>query len=152
MPKPPLAEFVDDRSLDGSIGLLRRISPAWVDFEDPDGAGKPRIRGPAFQRHTIKVAQQYGYSDRCMSLGLEEGVLQAGGLDKMLANWSGYGLARVTAADLRETSFGLQRAPEPDLGEPWHVVAFALGSSNAAKKAQGVLAARAELLIPPTRP
>ncbi len=150
MPSPRLAHFDDDPELQGEVGLIRRIRPDWVDWTQLDAESKPRISGIAFQLQTQAVAEAKGYPSRCMSFATErEVLLYDESLDVLLVGWEGYGLAKVEASVLRAETFGLQAVPE--LGEPWHVVAFPLISRSRAKTAQEPLARAAKLIRVPTR-
>jgi hypothetical protein len=150
VPNPPLREFVDDPQISGTVILLRRIPPSWVDW-DETREGVPRVTSAAFQLQTLIRATELGYPGRCLSLALEEVVLRhSDGLDALLADgWSGYGIAKLDAALLRSEDFGLQLVEEVD--EPWHVAAFPKTSEKRAKKAQSVLAAGSRLVRSPAQ-
>jgi hypothetical protein len=87
-----------------------------------------------------------------MSLALERILMQdENGLDALLAgDLAEFGVARVTVGQMREQKFGLQIVPE--VGQPWHLVAFPLASISKAKSAQTPLAENCELVRVPQRP
>lgn len=153
MPQPPLEAFVDDPLIDGPMGLLRRLNPGWIIRSDdgvvaPDENGRIVVSGSAFQQQTLDVATNKGYPGRCMSLGIKEEIFGvAGQLDIFQLNPEEFGVGEVKAHDLREQGFGLQRVAEIDM--PWHVVAFHLGSTSQAKKAQTPLARNCDVHFPP---
>lgn len=153
MPQPPLEAFVDDAALSGEVPLLRRLRPDWVDWDDLDDHGLPRISGMGFQVQKKEFALQRGYPGPCLSLVLEEeAVAEAESLEALLIKSPGYGLARLSAGALRSFGFGLQLVPEPALDEPWHVAAFHLESLSQAKRAKPKLAASAKLVVVPDPP
>lgn len=146
MPDPPLVAFVDDPTLSGDIRLLRRVKRTWLEASQ---SGDLRVTSFAFQLQAAETARHKGYPDRCMSVALESIVIsERGDIRAMLDDYDGYGLAVVTAGLLRECRLGLQHVPE--LGEPWHVAAFSMGSNQDMKKAKTLLARNCGLLIAPS--
>jgi hypothetical protein len=151
VPDPPLEHFEDDESLDGDEGLFRRLRPDWVVWDENDPSKISRVSSVAFQLQSPEVAERLGYPGRCMSIALERTVMEnPRGVDALVGGpLANYGIARVTAGQMREQQFGLQIVPEVD--EPWHVVAFPLDSISRAKTAQTPLAEKCKIVRVPQR-
>lgn len=116
--------FVDDTTIGPDVLLYRRITPQWIDWDNLDAQGRPRIKSAAFQDYPAQKALAMGYPGPCMSVGLEP-VLREHGHEavKMLDEHPGYGLAALIVGKLRETGEqGVMPRPEP--AEPWHGVVF----------------------------
>jgi len=142
VPNPPITAFVDDPAIDGEFALLRLINPSWWRRNEgallKDQHGLPTVTSQAFQLQKLERAQELGYPGQCMSftqqaprLGLSGGILSA--VDAR----PDCGLGRITAQILRRHDFGLQVVPEDH--DPWHTVAFPLGTLNP-RNAQSPLA------------
>lgn len=154
MPEPEPRELQDDQTLAGDVPMLRQINPkraaSCVDWSQLDDGGIPRLRGGAFQRASLAVAQKFGYPMRTLSLYVEAAVLDEYGT---VAAWAeavrpGWGVVRLSAGLLRsEGDFLIER---DDLnGWIGHAVAWAGGSSSRADTAQKPLADGSQWVVAP---
>lgn len=147
--------LVDDRELEGDIPLLRQINPNPaannVDWEDLDAGGFPRLRSAAFQRASKKIASQEGYPEQTLSVYLERVVLDSyGSVEAWLrvVGRPGYGVARVTAQQLRQLgSLSLRR--DDHRGFIGHCVGWAAESGSKSRAGEPALAEVAEWVVKP---
>ena len=99
--------FEDDPSIFGDERLFRRIPRSWVDWNE---SGNPTISSAAFK-------------DPELSVYLESVMASAGRPPtEAILNYSGYGLAAITAAHARAQNQRVARDPLPE--EPAHGVVY----------------------------
>jgi hypothetical protein len=130
MPGPP---YVDDAGILDGADLWRRLFPGWV---VPDGnTGGVRISSAAFDDSRDGTP---------LSALIADVVSQTGRTPaQVLAEFSGYGLAAISAGAVRACKQGVAPAAEPD--EPAHAYVFGPKTGSAKKG----MAKAARLLIAP---
>ncbi len=99
--------FEDDPSIPGDENLFRRIPGTWVDWDEN---GNPNISSAAFKEEELSV-----YLESVMA---RDGRPPA----EAIRNYSGYGLAAITAAHARALNQRVTRDPQPE--EPAHGIVY----------------------------
>lgn len=148
MPRP----YSDDADLRDDAIILRRIRPDWVRWEETRPTGQwPRITSQAFQDYSEAMAARLGCPAPAMSVGLLA-VLEAAGKDaiELLIGYSGYGVASLTVAKVRELGQGI--IPWPTDSESWHALVFVRGGGIRGVGTRSKLAEAATWRIRPQRP
>ena len=134
-----LIPFVDDQDgIPDDTVLYRRVSWDRIGGRQSCPSGEQaRLSGNCFRDYPEDKAREMGYPGPCMSVGAET-IFRQLGVDPrvMISGYEGYGLAAVTAGDLR----GLIRSSgaacpqgvmlRGTVEEPWHAVVFDLGGSG----------------------
>jgi hypothetical protein len=150
--------FVDDRAgIPDDTVLYRRITWNFLGGREkyPPGA-EARLNGNCFRDYKEEKARALGYPGACMSVGAHT-VFQQLGIDpKVMISgpYEGYGLAAVTAQDLRNLvrSNGMA-CPQgvmlrPTEEEPWHAVVFDLGGGERRPPVCNAICDKARWVVP----
>jgi hypothetical protein len=144
--------FCDDEDLipDEAI-LLRRVPPDFIDWEELDQHGLPRITSAAFQDYSAQKAQsEFGLPGACMSVIVLAVVINKGrdAAELLIPFGAMNGLSQMSASTVRSCGQGVQMDPRP--GEPWHAVVFAKTKAKKDNTMKSCLAAAASWHTPPT--
>lgn len=151
MAAPDRDSFHDDvdKISDGAV-LLRRVSPRLVNWRVIPEGQSPPVPSQGFQDYPdAKAREEFGLPGACMSVAVEELVTEnERNPEELVAEFPGYGLAAVTAGELR-TLKGPAPAEweqgvmwDPTDNEPWHAVVYC---KNGSKKSKGIERAIAQL-------
>ena len=116
--------YSDDPDIEDDAILLRLIKPEWVRWEETGATGQwPRMTSQGFQDYTEEMAARLGCPAPAMSVGLLAVLEAAGkGENEFLIGFAGYGIASLSAAQVRELSQGVTRWPTESAA--WHALVF----------------------------
>ncbi len=148
----PGQPYSDDADLADDTVLLRRIRPDWVLWDETGIAGQwPRITSQNFQDYSEDMAARIGCPAPAMSVGLFA-VLESHGKDEseLLVGYAGYGVAAITAANVRLENQGV--TPWATETEPWHALVFSRTARTKSVGTRSRLAGLATWRVRPTRP
>lgn len=124
----------DDATIPDTSDLWRRIHPTWIIYDENLKSWRPTTQ--AFNDDS---------EGGPMSVVLAPEVLASGRTSKdILARFTGYSLAAISAALARELDQGIKRDPEPE--EPAHAVVVGKKTSSVRK----TFSRKARWEIPPT--
>lgn len=148
MPLPRDA-YKDDPTIGPDELIYRLIKTSFAVWKELNDEGYPRLSKQGFQDYPESGLEAVGVPARAMSVGLGS-ALEELGLDPsvMMALWGeDYGLAVLTASDVRACGQGIVRWPTTR--EPWHAMVFSLEGPQKNKAAQSNLAAAASWVLVP---
>jgi hypothetical protein len=149
--------FSDDENIIPSEAVLyRRVTWDKIGGRDRCPSGMAgTINANCFTDYPSERALELGYAGPCMSIGIST-VLKSSGFtpDKMLEGYEGYGLAQVTASEIRSLIRG-DGSPcpqgimlvETDM-EPWHGIVFDLTDRPRKAGARKAMARVASWAVP----
>lgn len=129
--------------------LLRRVAPEFIDMDDLDEEGRPRLSSAAFQDYQESRARELGYPGPAMSVHLASVLDESGKSAEsvLVGQRPGFGLVRFTAGDVRAHSMGVQRRPTED--DPAHAVVFATNRPKRSASQQKRVRDAAEWIVIP---
>ena len=124
MDAPSIGPYADDGQISDDTLLVRRVRPQWVHWNETSPSGQwPRISSQNFQDYNQEMAERAGCPAPAMSVAVLA-IFRAhrNNDEELLIGYEGYGLALITAGDVRALQQGVTMWPNED--EPWHALVF----------------------------
>lgn len=136
--------------------LYRRVDWDRIGGRDKCPSGeKGTLNANCFRDYPDERSRVAGYPGPCMSVGISTVLDELGySADKLLEGYEGYGLAEITAGDIRRLVCadgspcpqGIM--PDPTEAEPWHGIIFDAAKRPRKTAACKAIARRARWTVP----
>ena len=144
MTAPSWESPFEDHDLDFDTLVYRAVNPRFVNWEDLDGRGFPKMAtSQIFQHMSEAQAKAYNYEASAMSVALSNLLEENGERPERVldGNKSDWGIAAFSVGALRDVRPRLGVCEDPITDAPWHGLVFAKTRPKMKRpESQGLLA------------